>query len=99
MTLSVRWAPEAETDLARILEYLHDNWEEQVSLNFLKIVAEAVSEIRKYPQHYPIIEQHLSVRRFVLTKHNSLYYQFNENELWVLRIYDTRQDPNKLLFK
>ena len=32
------------------------------------------------------------------TKHNTLYYRDRKDSVDILRIYDNRQDPQKLLF-
>lgn len=34
-----------------------------------------------------------------MTKHNSLYYTERKGYIDILRIYDNRQDPQKLKFK
>lgn len=50
------------------------------------------------PALFPVIEDGLKIRRCVLAKHNSLYYIVAEDGIDILRVFDTRQDPNKLRF-
>lgn len=55
-----------------------------------------------FPQiqiHFYIIIKKLDVRKCVTTKHNTIYFREEPNIIVILRIYDTRQNPDKLSFK
>jgi len=41
----------------------------------------------------------MDVRKCVATKHNTVYFREEPNIIVILRIYDTRQNPDKLSFK
>ena len=98
MTKRIRWSPQADNDLDQILEYLNKKWSNSVAVSFLDRIDEMTQLILNDPALFPVIEDGLKIRRCVLTKHNSLYYIVVEDGINILRVFDTRQDPNKLRF-
>lgn len=98
MPRKIIWAPLAEKDFITILDYLHENWDDSVVQNFIGIVDNLISQIILNPKQFPLIKKKSNVRRCVLTKHNTLFYLFGKDTIAILRIFDNRQDPNKLIF-
>ncbi len=98
MTKRIRWSPQADNDLDQILDYLNKKWSNSVAVRFLNRIDEMTELILNDPKLFPVIEDLLKIRRCVLTKHNSLYYIVDEDGISILRVFDTRQDPNKLRF-
>jgi plasmid stabilization system protein ParE len=99
MPKPIVWSPESEKDLEKILDYLASEWESDVSIKFLNLIDRLLRQISKNPKQYPIIHKQLSIRKCVITKHNSLYYRNRRSSIELLRIYDNRQDPDNLAFK
>ena len=56
------------------------------------MITEILSE---YPQIGSVEINEKKVRGIIITKHNKLFYRFNENEIIILNIFDTRQDPKE----
>ena len=98
MAKPIRWSPQADEDLDKILDYLANEWEDSVSLKFLDLVDILLNQIAINPRQYPLIHKSLNIRKCVITKHNSLFYRNKRNVIEVVRIYDTRQEPEKLQF-
>jgi plasmid stabilization system protein ParE len=98
MHRQVVWSPSAERDFANILEYLNKNWEEKVTNNFIDLTEEVIIQISVNPRQFPVIHKKEKIRKCVLTKHNSLFYRDSKSRIDILRIYDTRQDPDTLTF-
>lgn len=92
------WSPLAEEDFNDIADYLAKEWNEKVVIHFVSLVDHLVEQISINPKQYPVIFPDLSIRRCVITKHNSIFYRATKNQVDILRIYDTRQDPGKLRF-
>jgi plasmid stabilization system protein ParE len=93
------WAPKAEIDLANILDYLNENWDEKVANQFIDLIEDLIGQISINPKQFPVIFKKEKIRKCVLTKHNTLYYRDTKSDVEILRIYDTRQDPDNLNFK
>ncbi|MFZ4799394.1 MAG: type II toxin-antitoxin system RelE/ParE family toxin [Bacteroidia bacterium] len=98
MSRIIIWSPLAESDLEGIIEYLLENWSNEIILDYVNIVDSLIAQIENQPKMYPIINKKLKVRKCVLTKQNSLYYRENKERIEILRIYDNRQNPKKLKF-
>ena len=98
MPKKIIWAPLAENDFAAILEYLDINWDSKVALNFIELTENVIDQISINPKQYPVIFKKKRIRKCVLTKHNSLFYRDSRSQIEILRIYDTRQDPETLTF-
>ena len=92
------WSPLAESDFATILEYLNKNWDAKVAANFIDLTESVIDQISINPKQYPIIFKRKRIRKCVLTKHNSVFYRDSRSQVEILRIYDTRQDPDSLSF-
>ena len=92
------WSPLAESDFTTILEYLNKNWDAKVAANFIDLTENVIDQISINPKQYPIIFKRKRIRKCVLTKHNSVFYRDSRSQVEILRIYDTRQDPDSLSF-
>jgi plasmid stabilization system protein ParE len=98
MPKPIIWSPLSETDFEKILDYLDKNWGNKVATNFIELTEIILIQIAINPRQFPVFYQRKKVRRCVLTKHNSLFYRDRKANIEILRIYDTRQDPNTLTF-
>jgi plasmid stabilization system protein ParE len=98
MPKHVIWSPLSEKDFENILEYLNDKWNYKVANNFIDLTENIINQISNNPKQFPIIYLRKRIRKCVLTKHNSLFYREKRDKVEILRIYDTRQDPNSLRF-
>ena len=94
----VIWSPESEADLTNIFNFLLLKWNLRVAFNFLDDVENKIEKIIKNPIHYQIIHSELTIRRCVVTKHNSIIYFQKNDVIYILRLFDNRQDPEKLKF-
>jgi plasmid stabilization system protein ParE len=98
MPKQIIWSPLSESDLTSIINYLHNNWEDNVVLRFIEITDKILIQISNHPKQFPLIHKKEKVRKCVLTKHNTIYYRERKDYIDILRIFDTRQDPKKLSF-
>lgn len=57
-----------------------------------------IKMILQDPHVFPIINKEFKIRKSVITKQNTLFYREKENKIEIVRLFDTRQDPNKLTF-
>jgi plasmid stabilization system protein ParE len=98
MPKPISWSPQANEDLDGIMNYLASKWDNSVSIKFLNLVDTIVKQIAINPRQSPVINKSLNIRKCVITKHNTLYYRNRRADVEIVRIYDTRQDPEKLTF-
>jgi plasmid stabilization system protein ParE len=93
------WSPLTEKDFENILNYLDKNWGPNVALNFIEITENTLCQLSANPKQFPFAHKKEMIRKCVLSKHNTLFYRESKKQIAILRIYDTRQDPNNLKFK
>lgn len=98
MPKQIIWSPGSEKDLEIILDYLDNEWDNNVAVKFLDLIEDLVEQISINPRQFPLIHKKLNIRKCVITKHNTLFYRNRIGQVELLRIYDTRQDPDKLSF-
>jgi len=89
-------SPIAEKKLEALLEYLLVEWSLKVKTNFIKRLDDYLQIIKQEPESFPESEKVSGLRRCVITKQTSIYYEFNDKEIRILSFFDTRQDPDKL---
>lgn len=98
MPKEIIWSRMAINDLTAVTDYLLDEWNPKIADHFLDLVEEFTTQISNDPQAYPMINKKLKVRKCVVTKHNSLYYHEIDNRIEIIRLFDNRQNPKKLIF-
>lgn len=98
MPKQIIWSPGSEKDLEIILDYLDNEWDNNVAVKFLDLIEDLVEQISINPRQFLLIHKKLNIRKCVITKHNTLFYRNRIGQVELLRIYDTRQDPDKLSF-
>jgi plasmid stabilization system protein ParE len=98
MSKPIIWSPLSEKDFENILDYLDKKWGSRVASNFIELTEDLLNQITINPKQFPIFYKRKKVRKCVLTKHNTLFYRDGKTNIEILRIFDTRQDPNTLTF-
>jgi len=92
----ITWSGEALHNLSQIIAYLEANWTEKEIRKFAQKLEKSLHLISIFPEIYPSTSKRKRVRKCVLTKQTSLYYKVIRKEIFVVTVFDNRQDPNKL---
>ena len=98
MRKPIKWSSLAEEDFAKLLEYLENRWNNAVCLKFISKLDFCIDLIYKNPNQFPFLNVELQIRKCVVTKQNTLYYRETDARIEILRLYDTRQNPDTLKF-
>jgi len=96
MRKPIRWSSLAEDDFVKLLDYLATRWNKNVCTKFINKLDFCIEIIQTNPKQFPFINKELQIRKCVVTKQNTLYYRETKSRIEVLRIYDTRQNPDSL---
>jgi len=97
MTKKVILTPIALDEYQNIIEYLLNKWGTKVTSKFINRF-EIISELFvEHPQIFPFVHKEKQIQKCVLTKHNVIYFKNTPETIRVLRVFDTRQNPEKLL--
>ena len=87
----------AERKLENLFEFLVTNWSVNVKNDFIFKLDKYVSIIKKQPESFPSSEKEKGLRKCVVTKQTTLFYRFDEKSIKIVTIFDTRQNPKKLI--
>lgn len=90
------WTDEALSNLEDILEYLKTRWTTKELKKFSKKLEKQLELIKKNPQIFPLSKKRSNIRRSVLTRQVTLYYEIDEKKISIVTLFDTRQDTDKL---
>ncbi len=95
MKKPIEWSPRARNEFLSIVSYLHDEWGEKVTRNYIQRIEEVLEAISTRPKMYPATGKRNNVRRCVVGKQTSLYYRIQKDKIQLATLFDTRQDPKK----
>ncbi|MDR3339472.1 MAG: type II toxin-antitoxin system RelE/ParE family toxin [Candidatus Symbiothrix sp.] len=94
----IEWTQNAQKELNTVYDYLEENWTQREIVNFSRQLENILSIIIRFPFIYPSSKQRDTVRRCVISKQSSLYYQVNieKEKIIILSFFDNRRNSNKL---
>jgi plasmid stabilization system protein ParE len=98
MAYVIEWTLHAQEELNATFDYLENNWTSREIKNFSKLLENRLLIIRNFPFIYPTNKQKKSVRRCVISKQSSIYYQINTDtkRIIILSFFDNRKNQSKL---
>ena len=93
--MEIAWSRAADRDLARIYAYL-----EPLSLRaargFLRRLFKAIDVLAEMPRMGTVAELGMEREyRQLVVEHYKIFYYVEEEQLVIVRVWDTRQDPTK----
>jgi plasmid stabilization system protein ParE len=94
--LKIEWTFNAQNELNAIYDYLEQNWTSREIERFSKRLENQLYLIARFPFICQVSEKNKPVRRCVLTKQTSFYYQVKKDRIIIITLYDNRRDPAQL---
>lgn len=80
-----------------IADYIESKFSLKARNEFVEKLSKGFEIIQSNPDFFPKSEINSSQYRFVLTKQTTIYYRFNTKEIRILALFDTRQQPSKII--
>ena len=99
MALTIRWSKRANKKFDKIIEYLLDEWNEQVTGAFVKKVYNFIDTLVDFPEIGIIENKEKSIRGFPIVKQISIFYHIDKHQIIILDFFDNRQSPKRKDFK
>ena len=93
---TIFWTDEAIRNFENIVRYLGREWSNKEISHFKDVLNKRLSLIQKYPELFPASSKAPNLRKAVLSKHNSVFYKIADKEIFILHLFDNRQNPNIL---
>jgi len=89
-------SPEAKEDIENILSYLNKNWGNSIVQEFLQKLNTFYYIVSVNPRLFGFYNKSKNIRKYLISRQNIVYYRINNNEVQIITIFDTRQNPSKL---
>ena len=96
MALQVRITRRAGERIEKLLEYLETNWSSKASADFLESFERAILLIQSHPASFPKSSVIKGLHKCVVSKQSTIYYTFDKDFVYIITLFDSRQNPQKL---
>lgn len=96
MDYKIFWTQEAIDNLESILEYLSANFSNQEIDKFKKKLSKQIELIQKFPQMFPVSSYNTKLRKAVLSKQTTVFYEVKENVIHLVYLFVNYQDIEKI---
>jgi plasmid stabilization system protein ParE len=91
----VKWNKRASRQFADLQEYLLKEFGENTVRKFTTNVIKFLGLLVKHPHLGTIENKENEIRGFVLHRHTTILYKAQQSSIFVLSIFDNRQNPAK----
>lgn len=96
MDYKLRWSEESIKDLEKILDYIFKNWSERIVNKFKKKLSRQLDLILQNPLMFPISAYHPKLRKAVLSKQTSIFYEVKDNSIYIVHIFVNKQNIERI---
>jgi plasmid stabilization system protein ParE len=77
MALEIKWTPQADKGLDRVIKYLEAEWTEREILQLEKKINQVTKQISLNPELFPKSEKNKRLHKAIIDKNNYLVYRTN----------------------
>jgi len=92
----VFWTEEAINNLEAILNYLKENWTQREIDNFKKKLGKQIDLIEKNPRLFPLSKYNGRLRKAVLSKQLTIFYELSGQVIYLVYLFNTKQSIEKI---
>lgn len=99
MEIKILWSDLALSQLEDIFDYHKTVASVSVARKLVKSIIETTLKLEVNPflgAKEPLLADRPFEYRFLVKKNYKIIYRFNESIVWVIAVFDTRQNPEKL---
>ncbi len=93
--MKIIWSDDAKLDYDENIEYLLREWSEKSAVNFIEEVESVLELLKINPKLFPK-SNYKSIRRAVIRKQITLFYQKKGLSVHLIRFWNTFKDPQSL---
>jgi len=96
VALNVLWTLTAQQDRVKVFEYWNNRTNSKdYSRKLNQLIHHRISLIKGFPDS-GLITDKKGVKYHIIARHYKLFYKIEEDTAYILRFWDTRQDPESL---
>ena len=93
-TIKIIVTPAADADVNSIADFLQENWSPEITIRFINAFYKSLDIVESSPEIGIPSRKVIGIRRKMIDKYNALYYERVDDILYVLRVIDTRSNPD-----
>jgi plasmid stabilization system protein ParE len=87
MDYKLVWTQEAIDNLEGILDYLIANWSQKEVIQFKYKLSNQIDLILQFPKMFPVSDYNPQLRKAVLSKQTTLFYQIKDEAIYLVYIF------------
>jgi plasmid stabilization system protein ParE len=95
MVYNLRWSEESVNNLDEIIDDIKRKWTDKEVNNFKKKLSHQLDLIIKNPFMFPASLHRPRLRKAVLSKQTTIFYEINEDTVFLTYIYLNKKDFSK----
>ena len=96
MDYKLFWSDESLKNLKDLINYLESEWSEKEVVTFKKKLAKQLDLIIKNPRIFPVSDFQPRLRKAVLSKQTTIFYEIKEYVIHIAYLFNNRVDINKI---
>lgn len=96
MALKVQWSREAVQQLDEIIHYLESSWTEREIRGFFGKLEEAIKHISENSGTHKRSLRRKGASEYQLARQTTIFYDFDDNVVTILLLWQNRMDPERL---
>ena len=96
MSRTLKLSRRASIKLEKLLTYLESEWSVKVQRDFRQKLDDKLKHLTQFPESHPQSDILKDLHRFVVTKQTTVYYKYDKNNVIIVTLFDTRQNPKRL---
>jgi plasmid stabilization system protein ParE len=90
------WTNEAINNLESILNYLSNNWTQREIENFKNRLSKQIRLIQQNPYLFPISHYNYRLRKAVLSKQVTIFYELSGQIIYLVYLFNNQQDIERI---
>ena len=90
--IKIFWTNDALINLESILDYLENRWTRKEIDKFKKMLGRQLDLIMKNPKLFPISEHNPRLRKAVLSRQTTIFYELSANKIYLVYLFSNVQD-------
>ena len=96
MDYKLFWSNESLSNLDSIISYLESEWTEKELASFKRKLSKQLELIQKNPKLFPISKVQPRLRKAVLSKQTTIFYELREFEIHIAYLFNNRMDIKRI---
>ncbi|HAL81491.1 MAG TPA: hypothetical protein DCO83_04025 [Mucilaginibacter sp.] len=91
----LKWTDRAIEEYDKLLDYLYEEWSEEIAKRVIVEINHTVSRIQSSPEQFPVFLKKKQVRRCVASPQTSIFFKIKKDYIEISSVFDNRQNPKK----